>query len=206
MPVSFVSELLNLLTYAFVFAFVAGVLAVVVMYVIDITQTTHAIRRNFPVVGRFRYVFENLGEFFRQYFFAMDREELPFNRAERAWAYRAAKGVDSTVAFGSTRDLRPAVRRSSSMHRFRRSTRMSPPPSAVTIGPLLPDSLYTDRFFHISAMSFGAISRPGGAGAVAGCEGGRLLAEYRGRRSCAVSPGGWGGHRVPDGHGQIWRA
>ena len=48
-----------------------------------------------------------MGEFFRQYFFAMDREEMPFNRAERAWAYRAAKGVDSTVAFGSTRDLRP---------------------------------------------------------------------------------------------------
>ena len=104
---SFVSELLNLLTYAFVFAFVAGVLAVAVMYVIDITQTRHAIRRNFPVIGRFRYIFENMGEFFRQYFFAMDREELPFNRAERAWAYRAAKGVDSTVAFGSTRDLRP---------------------------------------------------------------------------------------------------
>ena len=104
---SFVSELLNLLTYAFVFAFVAGVLAVAVMYVIDVTQTRHAIRRNFPVIGRFRYIFENLGEFFRQYFFAMDREELPFNRAERAWAYRAAKGVDSTVAFGSTRDLRP---------------------------------------------------------------------------------------------------
>ena len=89
---NFVSALLNLLTYAFVFAFVAGLLAVVVMYVIDITQTTHAIRRNFPVVGRFRYVFENLGEFFRQYFFAMDREELPFNRAERPWAYWAAKG------------------------------------------------------------------------------------------------------------------
>ena len=95
---SFVSAPLNLLTYAFVFAFVAGVLAVVVMYVIDITQTTHAIRPNFPVVGRFRYVFENLGEFFRQYFFAMDREELPFNR------------------------------RSSSMRHSRRSTKMSGSP------------------------------------------------------------------------------
>lgn len=38
----------------------------------------------------------------------MDREELPFNRAERSWVYRAAKNVDSTIAFGSTRDLRPA--------------------------------------------------------------------------------------------------
>ncbi|GGY48651.1 hypothetical protein GCM10011297_22090 [Bacterioplanes sanyensis] len=62
-------------------------------------------RRNFPVLGRFRYVFEHLGEFFRQYFFAMDREEMPFNRAERGWAYKAAKKVDTTVAFGSTRRL-----------------------------------------------------------------------------------------------------
>ena len=62
------------------------------MYVIDVRQTQHAVRRNYPVIGRFRYLFEHLGEFFRQYFFAMDREELPFNRAERAWVYRAAKG------------------------------------------------------------------------------------------------------------------
>jgi glutamate synthase domain-containing protein 2 len=160
MPVGFVSEFLNLLTYAFVFALVTGVLAVIVMYVIDITQTTHAIRRNFPVVGRFRYVFENLGEFFRQYFFAMDREELPFNRAERAWAYRAAKGVDSTVAFGSTRDLRPAGTPIFVNAPFPALDEDVPQPSAVTIGPHCRTPYTTDRFFHISAMSFGAISRP----------------------------------------------
>ena len=68
-----------------------GLLAVMVMYVVDKTQTKSAIRRNFPVVGRFRYFFENLGEYFRQYFFAQDREEMPFNRAQRSWVYRAAK-------------------------------------------------------------------------------------------------------------------
>jgi glutamate synthase domain-containing protein 2 len=157
---SFVSELLNLLTYAFVFAFVAGVLAVAAMYVVDITQTRHAIRRNFPVIGRFRYMFENLGEFFRQYFFAMDREELPFNRAERAWAYRAAKGVDSTVAFGSTRDLRPVGTPIFVNAPFPSLDEDVQPPAAVTIGPYCRAPYATDRFFHISAMSFVAISRP----------------------------------------------
>ena len=38
------------------------------------------------------YLFTKLGEFFRQYFFAMDREELPFNRAQRDWVGRAASG------------------------------------------------------------------------------------------------------------------
>src|SRR6056297_2236511 len=86
-------------------ALVTTVAVVIVVYIIDITQTKHAIRKNYPVIGRFRYLFEYLGEFFRQYFFAMDREELPFNRAQRSWVYRAAKNLDSTVAFGSTKHL-----------------------------------------------------------------------------------------------------
>ncbi len=92
------------LTLLFVFGL--GILVVLVIYLVDKTQTSQTIRRNYPVVGRFRYLFEHLGEFFRQYFFAMDREELPFNRAERSWVYRAAKYISNTTAFGSTRDLR----------------------------------------------------------------------------------------------------
>jgi len=149
-------------TLAYVFALVMGfaLLAVVVMYVIDVTQTKHAIRRNFPVIGRFRYFFEHLGEFFRQYFFALDREELPFNRAERAWAYRASKAVDNTVPFGSTRDMRkpgtvifvndpwPVLDRDAAQTRPK------------TIGPFCRTPYTTGRFFHISAMSFGALSKP----------------------------------------------
>ena len=95
--------------FSALFVFMIGliVLAVIVVFFIDITQTRSAIRRNYPVVGRFRYFFEHIGEFFRQYFFAMNREELPFNRAQRSWAYRAAKNIDNTVGFGSARDLRP---------------------------------------------------------------------------------------------------
>ena len=94
-------DLLEFLAQLFVFMVGAGILVVAVLYVVDRTQTRHAVRRNFPVIGRFRYLFEHLGEFFRQYFFAMDREEMPFNRAERSWVYRAAKGEDTMAAFGS---------------------------------------------------------------------------------------------------------
>ncbi len=68
-----------------------GLLVITYMYIADVMQTKQAVRHNYPVVGRFRYFFEKMGEFFRQYFFALDREELPFNRAERSWVYRAAK-------------------------------------------------------------------------------------------------------------------
>ena len=77
-------EIVQLLSAILVFLLGLGLLAVAVMYVIDKTQTESAVRRNFPVIGRFRYLFEHLGEYFRQYFFAMDREEMPFNRAQRS--------------------------------------------------------------------------------------------------------------------------
>ena len=58
-------QLLTMLSALFVFAVGAGLLAVIVMYVVDVRQTRHAVRRNFPVIGRFRYFFEHIGEFFR---------------------------------------------------------------------------------------------------------------------------------------------
>ena len=131
-----------------------------VLYVIDRTQTHHAVRRNYPVIGRLRYVFENLGEFFRQYFFAMDREEMPFNRAERSWVYRAAKGVDSTVAFGSTRDLRPAGTILFSNSAFPPLEGAHEPGRSVVVGPNCRVPFETNAIFNISAMSYGAISRP----------------------------------------------
>jgi hypothetical protein len=87
-------SVLEFLAVLFIFAVGTGILVVIYLYIIDVTQARHAIRRNYPVIGRFRYFFEHLGG--RQYFFAMDREELTVNRAERSWVYRAAKNLDST--------------------------------------------------------------------------------------------------------------
>ncbi|MEL6423661.1 MAG: FMN-binding glutamate synthase family protein, partial [Pseudomonadota bacterium] len=98
-------ESIGFLSLLFLFVIGVLVLAAVIMFVIDISQTHDAVRRNYPVIGRFRELFTTLGEFFRQYFFALDREEMPFNRAERDWVYKSAKGKDNTVAFGSTKNL-----------------------------------------------------------------------------------------------------
>ncbi|HEX9674087.1 MAG TPA: FMN-binding glutamate synthase family protein, partial [Burkholderiales bacterium] len=72
-----------------------GGLIVVIIH--DVTQKKHTVLRNFPVVGRLRFFFESLGEYFRQYFFAGDRAELPFNRATRGFVYRLAKGEGSII-------------------------------------------------------------------------------------------------------------
>ena len=151
---------LELMSTLFIFVVGTILLAIVIIFIIDISQSRHAIRRNFPVVGHFRYVFEKLGEFFRQYFFAMDREELPFNRAERSWVYRAAKNINNTAAFGSTRDLRPVGTVLFVNCPFPTLEADAKPTNPVTIGPYCEQPYVTDKFFHISAMSYGAISRP----------------------------------------------
>ena len=63
---SFLITSLELFAAAFVLVIGSLVLWAIVAYILDVTQTKHAIRRNYPVIGRFRYFFEHLGEFCRQ--------------------------------------------------------------------------------------------------------------------------------------------
>ncbi len=158
---SFATNVIQWSALTLVFVVGLGMLYLLVAYVVDKTQTSHTIRRNYPVVGRFRYLFEHLGEFFRQYFFAMDREELPFNRAERSWAYRAAKKVDSTIAFGSTRPLNrdgDIIFLNSAFPVLEDDIDV---PKSVTIGEGVARQPYrTGAILNISGMSYGAISKP----------------------------------------------
>lgn len=131
---------------------------VIYAWVVDVRQTQHTVRRNFPVIGRFRYLFEHLGEFFRQYFFAMDREEMPFNRADRTWVYRAAKQESTTIAFGSTRRLDvpgTVIFVNSPFPALKQDFASSGP---LTIGEHCRSPYTTSSLVNISGMSFGALS------------------------------------------------
>ena len=157
----FTLKVLEISTLLFIFLLGVAALFFIYLYIVDITQTSHAIRRNYPVIGRFRYFFEHIGEFFRQYFFALDREELPFNRAQRSWVYRAAKNIDSTIAFGSTRPLNTPGDVMFLSCLFPTLTEDAIPSRAVTIGAnycLMPFT--TNALVNISGMSFGALSVP----------------------------------------------
>jgi glutamate synthase domain-containing protein 2 len=156
----FVITILTILAILFSSAVGIGVVIVAIFSVIDVTQTKHAIRRNYPVVGRLRYFFEHMGTFFRQYFFAMDREEMPFNREQRSWVYRAAKNEDNTIAFGSTRDLRPVGTVIFVNCPFPTLDEEAAPVSTVTIGEGCEKPYDACSPFNISGMSYGAISKP----------------------------------------------
>jgi len=157
----FALNFLEVASLVMALAIVAALVAVACMYIADVTQTKQTIRRNYPVIGRFRYFFEHIGEFFRQYFFALDREELPFNRAQRSWVYRAAKDIDSMVAFGSTNPLNHPGDIIFLNGLFPPLEEEIEPRSAITFGEGYARQSYaTTSFFNISAMSFGALSAP----------------------------------------------
>jgi glutamate synthase domain-containing protein 2 len=156
----FVIGVLDILSTLFVVSLGVLFLVIVVLFVIDVTQTADAVRRNYPVIGRFRKVFSELGEFFRQYFFAMDREEMPFNRAERDWVGRASKDKNNTIAFGSTKSLSPPGTSIFVNSPFPALDEEAAMVQSLLIGPFAREPYDAPSFFNISGMSYGAISRP----------------------------------------------
>lgn len=137
----------------------AVMISIVWMYWHDKHQTVSTIRKNYPVIGRLRYKFEHLGEFFRQYFFAMDREEMPFNRAQRTWAYQASKQENTTSAFGSTKIISKQGNILFVNAPFPPLDDAIQPPASVTFGEACPQPYTTNAIINISAMSYGALSK-----------------------------------------------
>ena len=156
----FLLQSMEIMAVAFIFLIGLAVLSIIAIYIADITQTKQAIRRNYPVVGHFRYFFEHMGEFFRQYFFAQDREEMPFNRAQRSWVYRAAKNIDNTIAFGSSKDLRAQGTVLFVNCPYPTLDEDAVELQPVTIGKSCDKPYTTKSLFNISGMSYGAISKP----------------------------------------------
>lgn len=145
-----------------------GVLLVLVVllglffwYLRDVTQKRHSVLRNYPIVGHLRFFFERLGEYFRQYFFLGDREEMPFNRATRGWVYRLAKDEGGILGFGSTYDIQEngAILFVNAPFPVLEEDRLATPPLLIGDGycrfPFAARSA-----INISGMSYGAISRP----------------------------------------------
>jgi glutamate synthase domain-containing protein 2 len=153
-----------------------GVIGTVLfLFVRDVTQKKHSVLRTYPVIGRFRYFFEQLGEYFRQYFFAGDRDEMPFNRATRGWVYRLAKNEPGVIGFGSTYDLHQPGALIFVNHPFPVLEEERLPTPSLALGEGYAREPFDGRsIVNVSGMSFGAISAPAvrslsrGA-AVAGC-------------------------------------
>ena len=80
-----------------------GLLVLVAVY--DLLQTRHAILRNFPIIGHFRYMLETIGPELRQYIVTNNDEERPFSRDQRRWVYASSKTQNNYFGFGSDSEM-----------------------------------------------------------------------------------------------------
>ncbi|HEY8288662.1 MAG TPA: FMN-binding glutamate synthase family protein, partial [Acetobacteraceae bacterium] len=135
-------------------------LGIAALYIHDRRQTAHTILRNYPVIGYFRYFAETLGEYMRQYQYLPDWAERPFNRLERAWVYRSAKGVSNLRSFGSE-NVPAFVFRNAAFPVLDEEKRPYPGKQiGLAEGPGACRHPYMAKsFFNISGMSYGALSR-----------------------------------------------
>jgi glutamate synthase domain-containing protein 2 len=141
----------------------AGVLAVLmvsalltVVGVVDLRQTRHAVRRNYPILAHFRYFFEFIRPELRQYFFEDDTAARPFSRNQRSIVYQRAKQEIDKRPFGTQLDV--YENGYEWINHSIAPAKVQPHDFRLTVGGPQCTQPYSASVFNISAMSFGALS------------------------------------------------
>jgi len=133
------------------------VLPLVAVGLNDALQIRHSLRRNYPLLGRLRWLMEKLRPFVRQYFIESDTDGTPINRMYRDLVYQRAKTARESVAFGSHLDSY-ANGYEWLGHSLGALAVEDVGELRVTIGGPHCSQPFSASIFNISAMSFGAIS------------------------------------------------
>ena len=132
-----------------------GALTLLGLY--DLAQPAHAVRRNYPIIGNLRWLFESIRPEIRQYLIEGDNEQAPFSRSQRSLVYARSKNEGSELAFGTLLDVYD-----DGYEFMAHSTRPAPPADPATfripIGGEGCERPYSASIFNISAMSFGSLS------------------------------------------------
>jgi len=123
----------------------------------DLLQKKHAILRNYPILGHFRFIFEDVRPEIRQYFIESDQDALPFSRMQRSLVYQRAKNENADKPFGSIIDVyEPNYR--FIVHSISPCPPANPSTFRVQIGNSQCSQPYSASIMNISAMSFGSLS------------------------------------------------
>lgn len=121
----------------------------------DVRQESHAILRNYPVIGHLRFLLEYIRPEIRQYFIESDREAVPFSRAQRSLVYQRAKGEPDNRPFGTQLDV--TLSGYEWINHSMQPTKLADHDFRIVIGAGCAQP-YSASVFNISAMSFGALS------------------------------------------------
>lgn len=122
-------------------------------------QSKKTIRKNFPLLGRMRYLLEGLGPEIRQYFVETDLEGKPFNRLQRSIVYQRSKKESDSMPFGTQLDVyQDGYEWINHSIRAIPFSKVNENPK-VHIGSSQCTKPYDASMFNISAMSFGSLSK-----------------------------------------------
>ena len=132
-------------------------IALVFVGIRDLLQSSHAILRNYPVIGHVRWLVETIRPEIRQYLLEDENFQTPFSRAQRSLVYRRAKAVSSEQPFGT---LMPTYASDYEFiqHSMRPLDHLDPNSLRITIGNDQCRQPYSASVLNISGMSFGALS------------------------------------------------
>ena len=105
-------SLANILTIIgfFFWAIIFAILVIIgiYLYLIDRNQKQHPVLRNYPVIGRVRYLLETIGPELRQYFFNNDLEGKPISRNDYQHIVKKSKYKRDVIGYGSVKDFEEA--------------------------------------------------------------------------------------------------
>jgi hypothetical protein len=130
---------------------------IIVVGIHDYFQVEKSIPRNFPAVGRMRYLLEFVRPEIYQYFVEGDTEGVPFDRDQRSLVYQRAKKVRDTIPFGTKQDL--YVAGYEWINHSMVPIHHKPEDMRITIGGPDCKHPYSASLLNISAMSFGSLSK-----------------------------------------------
>ncbi|MGL2967138.1 FMN-binding glutamate synthase family protein [Flavobacterium sp. XGLA_31] len=131
----------------------------VLMGLHDMYQSKQTIKRNFPLLGRMRYLLESIGPEMRQYFIETDTEGKPFNRLQRSLVYQRSKKEIDTMPFGTQLNVyEPGYKWINHSIKAIPFAEVDANPR-VKIGSSQCEQPYMASLFNISAMSYGALSK-----------------------------------------------
>ena len=142
--------------YGYSIFFPLTIFAVILIGFANSIQTKHAILRNFPVLGYFRYLFEMIAPEIQQYFIERSTDGKPFSRNQRSLVYQRAKNIDSTTPFGTQLNLNQSNYEGIKHSIFPTAVNEELP--RVLVGGQDCTQPYLASLLNISAMSFGSLS------------------------------------------------
>lgn len=125
----------------------------------EMLQTRHAIMRNFPLVGRMRYIMEWLRPKMYQYFVESDTDGRPYNRIDRSLVYQRAKDVVDTTPFGTQLNVYAEGYEWMNHSIAALDKKKLNHTPRVMIGGAQCTQPYNCSVLNVSAMSFGSLSK-----------------------------------------------